>query len=222
MRGGRGAELCGERELAVVVEVVLLAEEDHLVFEQGGVDRRDGRRIESAPSSTPSMRAPMFAPSFTTCKLTTCQSLQVSIAAACSQSARIDHRVLGKTIEIVNSGVRGRTVRPGEGGRRWHRSALEGGDRRRRDVRALHGGQAAGRRHRHYTIFETADEVGGTWRDNTYPGLRCDVPSRFYSYTFRPNPEWSHLLPPGAEIHATFGRSPTERGIRRTSGSAPR
>jgi cation diffusion facilitator CzcD-associated flavoprotein CzcO len=45
-----------------------------------------------------------------------------------------------------------------------------------------------------FTIFEQADEVGGTWRDNTYPGLTCDVPSRFYSYEFRPNPGWSHLL----------------------------
>ena len=39
-----------------------------------------------------------------------------------------------------------------------------------------------------FTIFEKADEVGGTWRDNTYPGLSCDVPSRYYSYSFRPNP----------------------------------
>ena len=43
-----------------------------------------------------------------------------------------------------------------------------------------------------FTIFEKADDVGGTWRDNTYPGLTCDVPSRYYSYSFRPNPNWSH------------------------------
>jgi cation diffusion facilitator CzcD-associated flavoprotein CzcO len=66
-----------------------------------------------------------------------------------------------------------------------------------------------------YTIFEKADEVGGTWRDNTYPGLTCDVPSRFYSYTFRPNPNWSHLYPPGAEIQAYFCQVAGERGIRR-------
>jgi len=66
-----------------------------------------------------------------------------------------------------------------------------------------------------FTIFETADEVGGTWRDNTYPGLTCDVPSRFYSYSFRSNPEWSHLLPPGAEIQSYFGQVATERGIRK-------
>jgi len=65
-----------------------------------------------------------------------------------------------------------------------------------------------------YTIFETADEVGGTWRDNTYPGLTCDVPSRFYTYSFRSNPGWSHLLPSGPEIHAYFRDVATERGIR--------
>jgi cation diffusion facilitator CzcD-associated flavoprotein CzcO len=66
-----------------------------------------------------------------------------------------------------------------------------------------------------YTIFEQADDVGGTWRDNTYPGLTCDVPSRFYSYSFRPNPEWSHLMSPGPEIQDYFQRVATERGIRR-------
>ena len=55
-----------------------------------------------------------------------------------------------------------------------------------------------------FTIFEKADEVGGTWRDNTYPGLSCDVPSRFYSYSFRPNPDWSRLMSPGPEIQAYF------------------
>jgi cation diffusion facilitator CzcD-associated flavoprotein CzcO len=51
-----------------------------------------------------------------------------------------------------------------------------------------------------FTIFEKADQLGGTWRDNTYPGLACDVPSRFYQFTFAPNPNWSHLFSPGAEI----------------------
>jgi cation diffusion facilitator CzcD-associated flavoprotein CzcO len=65
-----------------------------------------------------------------------------------------------------------------------------------------------------YTIFEKADDVGGTWRDNTYPGLTCDVPSRYYSYSFRPNPNWSHWLPPGPEIQAYFQQVADERGIR--------
>jgi cation diffusion facilitator CzcD-associated flavoprotein CzcO len=65
-----------------------------------------------------------------------------------------------------------------------------------------------------YTIFETADEVGGTWRDNTYPGLSCDVPSRFYSYSFRPNPDWSRFMSPGPEIQRYFRQVATERRIR--------
>jgi len=65
-----------------------------------------------------------------------------------------------------------------------------------------------------FTIFEQADEVGGTWRDNTYPGLSCDVPSRFYSYSFRPNPSWSRFMSPGPEIHSYFRQVATERGTR--------
>jgi cation diffusion facilitator CzcD-associated flavoprotein CzcO len=65
-----------------------------------------------------------------------------------------------------------------------------------------------------FTVFESADEVGGTWRDNSYPGLHCDVPSRLYSYSFRPNPEWSHFLPPGSEVQSYFRRVATEWGIR--------
>ena len=65
-----------------------------------------------------------------------------------------------------------------------------------------------------YTIFEQASEVGGTWRDNTYPGLACDIPSRYYTYSFRPNPEWTHLLPPGPEVQAYFRQVAEERGIR--------
>ena len=65
-----------------------------------------------------------------------------------------------------------------------------------------------------FTIFEKADDVGGTWRDNTYPGLTCDVPSRYYSYSFRPNPDWSRLLPPGPEIQTYFRQVADERGIR--------
>ena len=44
---------------------------------------------------------------------------------------------------------------------------------------------------RSFVIFERASQLGGTWRDNTYPGVACDVPSHLYSYSFRPNPAWS-------------------------------
>ena len=41
-------------------------------------------------------------------------------------------------------------------------------------------------------VFEKAAEPGGTWRDNTYPGITCDVPSHLYRFSFAPNPDWSH------------------------------
>src|SRR5919204_4708598 len=40
-------------------------------------------------------------------------------------------------------------------------------------------------------VIERASDVGGTWRDNTYPGATCDVPSHLYSFSFAPNPNWS-------------------------------
>jgi cation diffusion facilitator CzcD-associated flavoprotein CzcO len=51
-----------------------------------------------------------------------------------------------------------------------------------------------------FTIFERAGEIGGTWRDNTYPGAACDVPSHVYSLSFEPNPGWTRLFSPSAEI----------------------
>lgn len=64
------------------------------------------------------------------------------------------------------------------------------------------------------TLYEKAPEVGGTWRDNTYPGLSCDVASRFYQYTFAPNPSWSHFFSPGGEIQAYFARVADDFGLR--------
>lgn len=55
-----------------------------------------------------------------------------------------------------------------------------------------------------FIILEKANTLGGTWRDNTYPGLTCDVPSHAYTYSFEPNPEWSRILPPGSEIQQYF------------------
>ena len=54
------------------------------------------------------------------------------------------------------------------------------------------------------TVFEKADRMGGTWRENTYPGIACDVPSHLYSYSFAPNPTWSHVFSSGDEILAYF------------------
>ena len=51
-----------------------------------------------------------------------------------------------------------------------------------------------------FVVVERADEVGGTWRDNTYPGCQCDIPSALYSYSFAPNPNWSRFYPLQEEI----------------------
>ena len=65
-----------------------------------------------------------------------------------------------------------------------------------------------------FVVLERADDVGGTWRDNTYPGCRCDVPSHLYSFSFAPNPEWSSTFSPQPEIE-DYLRKVTDRfGIR--------
>ena len=51
-----------------------------------------------------------------------------------------------------------------------------------------------------YLVIDRGSEVGGTWRDNTYPGAACDVPSHLYSYSFELNPNWSRSFSPQAEI----------------------
>ncbi len=51
-----------------------------------------------------------------------------------------------------------------------------------------------------FLVLEKADRVGGTWRENSYPGVACDIPSHLYSYSFAPNPNWSRVFAPGAEI----------------------
>ncbi|EOR10506.1 flavin-containing monooxygenase [Acinetobacter tandoii] len=53
-----------------------------------------------------------------------------------------------------------------------------------------------------FLVFEKADRVGGTWRDNTYPGCGCDVPSALYSFSFAPSHAWSHLFAKQTEILA--------------------
>jgi cation diffusion facilitator CzcD-associated flavoprotein CzcO len=61
-------------------------------------------------------------------------------------------------------------------------------------VRLLRDGE------RDFVLVERADELGGTWRDNTYPGCRCDVPSHLYSFSFAPNPNWSSTFSSQPEI----------------------
>ena len=73
-----------------------------------------------------------------------------------------------------------------------------------------------------FVVLERSDGVGGTWRHNTYPGLTCDIPSRYYSYTFAPNPNWSHVYSPGREIWAYLDRVAEEFGLRDRLYSATR
>jgi cation diffusion facilitator CzcD-associated flavoprotein CzcO len=51
-----------------------------------------------------------------------------------------------------------------------------------------------------FVILEKADDIGGTWRDNTYPGCACDVPSHLYSFSFELNPHWSRMFSSQREI----------------------
>jgi cation diffusion facilitator CzcD-associated flavoprotein CzcO len=66
-----------------------------------------------------------------------------------------------------------------------------------------------------FTVIERAGDVGGTWRDNTYPGLVCDVPSHLYSFSFAPNPDWSCTYPGQAEILKYLRACADRYGIRR-------
>src|SRR6476620_10572764 len=54
--------------------------------------------------------------------------------------------------------------------------------------------------HDDFVVLERGSSVGGTWRDNTYPGCACDVPSHLYSLSFAPNPEWSNSFSSQPEI----------------------
>ena len=53
-----------------------------------------------------------------------------------------------------------------------------------------------------FLVFERSSDVGGVWRDNTYPGCACDVESHLYSFSFARNPEWTRSFSPSKEIHA--------------------
>lgn len=66
--------------------------------------------------------------------------------------------------------------------------------------------------HRDFVVLERGEDVGGTWRDNTYPGAACDVPSHLYSYSFALNPGWTRWLPSQFEIQDYI------RGVARAAG----
>lgn len=65
-----------------------------------------------------------------------------------------------------------------------------------------------------FTIIEKNDEVGGTWYENTYPGIGVDTPCHFYSFSLMPNPEWPDFFSKGSEIQAYLERIADEFGLR--------
>lgn len=65
-----------------------------------------------------------------------------------------------------------------------------------------------------FVILERGDEVGGAWRDNTYPGCACDVQSHVYSFSFEPNPAWARMFAPQPEILAYLKHCVDKYGVR--------
>lgn len=66
---------------------------------------------------------------------------------------------------------------------------------------------------RDFLVVERGSDVGGTWRDNTYPGAACDVPSQLYSFSFAPNPGWSRSFSPQPEIQSYLQRVAAESTV---------
>ncbi|MCH9827975.1 MAG: NAD(P)/FAD-dependent oxidoreductase [Gammaproteobacteria bacterium] len=67
---------------------------------------------------------------------------------------------------------------------------------------------------RNFLVLEKSDEVGGTWRDNTYPGCACDVPSHLYSFSFEPKPDWSRMFAQQPEIFSYLRHCANKYGLR--------
>jgi len=66
-----------------------------------------------------------------------------------------------------------------------------------------------------FVILEKADDIGGTWRDNSYPGCACDIPSHLYSYSFEPKPDWKNLFSYQPEIWDYLNGVTEKYGLRR-------
>jgi cation diffusion facilitator CzcD-associated flavoprotein CzcO len=64
-----------------------------------------------------------------------------------------------------------------------------------------------------FVVLERADEVGGTWRDNTYPGCACDVESYLYSFSFRQSPDWTQWYSAQPEIQTYLQRCARDSGV---------
>lgn len=66
-----------------------------------------------------------------------------------------------------------------------------------------------------FVVLERGQDVGGTWRDNTYPGCACDIQSHLYSFSFAPNPNWSRAYSPQPEILDYLRDCATKFDVRR-------
>lgn len=66
-----------------------------------------------------------------------------------------------------------------------------------------------------FVMLEKADEIGGTWRDNTYPGCACDIPAHMYSFSFEPKPDWRHMWSFQPEIQEYLLGVTQKYGLRR-------
>ena len=66
-----------------------------------------------------------------------------------------------------------------------------------------------------FVLLEKADDIGGTWRDNTYPGCACDIPSHMYSFSFEPKPDWTHMWSLQPEIFDYLKGVAEKYGLRR-------
>ncbi|HEX7671240.1 MAG TPA: NAD(P)/FAD-dependent oxidoreductase [Polyangiaceae bacterium] len=94
-------------------------------------------------------------------------------------------RTPGRTIAIIGAGIAGLCM-----GIRLKRAGIES-----------------------FTIYEKASKVGGTWRENRYPGSGCDVPSHLYSFSFEPNPDFSRVYSPQPEIERYLDHCADKYGI---------
>ena len=65
----------------------------------------------------------------------------------------------------------------------------------------------------HFVVYEKAAKIGGTWRENRYPGLTCDVPAHAYTYSFEPYPDWQAYYATGAEVQGYFEHVVAKYGV---------
>src|SRR5437763_12605701 len=66
-----------------------------------------------------------------------------------------------------------------------------------------------------FVVLERAADIGGTWRDNTYPGLTVDIPAQAYQFSFELKPDWSRVFPTGAEVKSYIDQCADSHDVRR-------